>query len=102
MHKKIDNLKQLEYLAHFISGSKLTQNWLKLKPKNKEVKTMAEAWTGTCFYVTYLEQELRLYKSVCSEFREDKNNNELENRELKKQIVKLNKQINNLKKITKL
>lgn len=102
MKTKIENLRELEYYADFIAGSTLTQDWIKEKPKNEKLQLLAKSWIGCCFYVNYMEQELRLYKKVTSEYREDKNKALIENRKLKSKLNKLQKELNNLKKITQL
>lgn len=96
MKDKIENLRDLEYIAAYIFVAEITLKWSKQHPKNKELNKLCWAWTQVEFHINYLTQELRLHKRAISEYREDKNNALLENQELKKKVKDLTKELKNL------
>jgi len=73
MMQKLQNLKDLEYYAAFISSNEIVRKWLEAKPDNKELNLLAKDMVEIFFYVNQLQQNDRLNQSIISEYREEKN-----------------------------
>ena len=86
MRNKIQNIQDLEYSNNQILIGELIQKWIKVKPSNKELLSLRDAFIDNSIYVAGLQNDLMACKIANSEFREQRNDAILELEELKEEL----------------
>lgn len=86
MRNKIQNIQDLEYSNNQILIGELIQKWIKVKPSNKELLSLRDAFIDNSIYVAGLQNDLMACKMANSEFREQRNDAILELEELKEDL----------------
>ncbi len=70
--KKLDNLKDLQYLVNSELVNNQLSKWRKTQPDNKNLKKFIEAMLNIELYVNELENERHLLMLSIDEYRSDK------------------------------
>jgi len=70
--KKLDNLKDLQYLTNSEIINKIILKWQKDHPRNSQLETLINSVLQIHFYVTELQNEVHLLKIGYEENRNDK------------------------------
>lgn len=86
MRDKIQNIQDLEYSNNQILIGELIQKWIKVKPSNKELLSLRDAFIDNSIYVAGLQNDLMACKMANSEYREERNDAILELEELKEDL----------------
>lgn len=96
MNKKINNLKEIEYITAFnLVGEHIIQA-RKSKPKSKAINDMYFSWQEIGIYVNNLISNERLYNQSMDEYRSDKLRAVIRARLAEEKIVELEAKINQI------
>lgn len=72
LSKKIENLKEMEYISNFNYVAQVILKLSKKYPDNKRIKEAVDAMTQIGFYVNELMQNQHWYEHSLSQYRSDK------------------------------
>ena len=86
---KVQNLKDLEYYSNMEYCSTTLRKWIKLKPKNKELKEFRDNLLEISLYVVEIQRDNHFHKEAISDYKYSKNKALLALDELKKKYEKL-------------
>ena len=96
MNKKINNLKEIEYMTAFnLVGEHIIKGH-NSKPKSEALNSMYESWRDVGFYVHNLMDNERHYNQSMEEYRSDKLRAVIRARVAEEKIIELEAKINQL------
>lgn len=86
---KVQNLKDLEYYSNIEFCSSLVRDWVKLKPKNEQLKKLSKCLLEISLYVVEIQRDNHFHKEAIGDYKYSKNKALLELEELRKKYEKL-------------
>ena len=87
LHKKIDNLQQLQHIADSELITTMIQSWCSARPDNSDLSAVQTAWLKTLFYINKLEMDRATYSIAYSQLMDQKNKEIEAQRELLNRIT---------------
>ena len=86
LHKKLESMYDLEYMANTTLVGGVLQDWLTKSPDNEDLKKVVKSYIEITLYTNRLTMDRETFHTILSKEREAQNKLELELREVKEKL----------------